>query len=73
MDVPIREIGDPKNTILHYQKKFSKKNLTKNATKGIINSCLSGRTQNYIDFASFRINFAPNANFFLKKILTSYR
>ena len=67
-DVPIPEIVYPKIQF-STTKKFFKKNLTKNATKGIINSCLSGRTQNYIDFADFRMNFTPNASFFLQENL----
>ena len=50
-------------------KKFSKKNLTKNATKGIINSCLSVKNAKLHGFCQFSHKFYTKRKFFLEENL----
>ena len=48
--------------------KIFQKNLTKNATIGIINASSSLKTQNYTIFAAGRANFKTARNFFEEKL-----
>ncbi len=50
------------------QQHFFEKNLTKNATTGIINASSSVKTQNYTIFATGRTNFMTAHDFFREKL-----